>query len=176
MFGVAAALVAVVLVLLAVFWYRTSTRSADRPVTELANRKETIHLWYTDDALTDYLSSKTLDFYNNTDIRVDVKLVSGVEYLEAVNAASLWKKHIWQDLRQSCLRVRPSMMTSYFIRRRAMQCYTMENMWRVRCILRQVHCSITRLTCNRSQMRQTVQGQTRHRRAGRIQMRVRVRR
>ena len=89
MFGVAAALVAVVLVLLAVFWYRTSTRSADRPMTELANRKETIHLWYTDDALTDYLSSKTLDFYNNTDIRVDVKLVSGVEYLEAVNAASL---------------------------------------------------------------------------------------
>ncbi|MEZ3447326.1 MAG: extracellular solute-binding protein [Lachnospiraceae bacterium] len=53
------------------------------------SRKETIHLWYTDDALTDYLNSKTLEFYNSTDIRVDVRQVSGLEYLEAVNAASL---------------------------------------------------------------------------------------
>lgn len=89
LFGVAAALLAVMLVLLAAFWYHTSTHGAVRPIPELVNRKETIHLWYTDDALTDYLNSKTLEFYNSTDIRVDIKLVSGVEYLEAVNAASL---------------------------------------------------------------------------------------
>ncbi len=58
-------------------------------LSEHGNRKETVNLWYTDDALTDYLSSKALEFYENTDIRVVVRLVSGLEYLEAVNAASL---------------------------------------------------------------------------------------
>lgn len=52
-------------------------------------RKETIRLWYTDDALTDYLSSKVLEFYNQTDIRIETRLVSGLEYLEAINNASL---------------------------------------------------------------------------------------
>ncbi|MCX4296472.1 MAG: extracellular solute-binding protein [Lachnospiraceae bacterium] len=89
MFGVVLALVVVVLVLFAVFWHRTNSGEASGSLTELVNRKETIHLWYTDDALTDYLNSKTLEFYDNTDIRVNVRLVSGLEYLEAVNAASL---------------------------------------------------------------------------------------
>jgi len=52
-------------------------------------KKETICLWYTDDTLTDYLNSKGLEFYNQTDIRVETKLVSGLEYLEAINSASL---------------------------------------------------------------------------------------
>lgn len=98
MFGVVAALVAVVAVLLAVFWYHTAQRSAGEALPELVNRKETIHLWYTDDALTDYLNSKTLEFYNNTDIRVNVQLVSGLEYLEAVNAASLDEEADTPDL------------------------------------------------------------------------------
>lgn len=51
--------------------------------------KETITLWYTDDALTDYLNSKALDFYDETDIRVETKLVSGLEYLETINQASI---------------------------------------------------------------------------------------
>jgi maltose-binding protein MalE len=51
-------------------------------------KKETIHLWYTDDDLTDYLNSKALEFYDETDIRVDVNLVSGLEYLETINEAS----------------------------------------------------------------------------------------
>ena len=40
MFGVVAALVAVVAVLLAVFWYHTAQRSAGEALPELANRKE----------------------------------------------------------------------------------------------------------------------------------------
>ncbi len=64
----------------------------------LVNKKETIRLWYTDDELTDYLNSKTLEFYNNTDIRVDVKLVSGLEYLEAVNKASIDNKDDTPDI------------------------------------------------------------------------------
>ena len=53
------------------------------------SRKETIKIWYTDDALTDYLSSKALDYYDATDIRVETKLVSGLEYLEEINKASI---------------------------------------------------------------------------------------
>ncbi len=67
----------------------TAVLNRKQPVKADTSKKETIHLWYTDDAITDYLSSKTLDFYNRTDIRVDIKLVSGLEYLEAINKASL---------------------------------------------------------------------------------------
>lgn len=44
------------------------------------------------------MNSKTLEFYNNTDIRVNVQLVSGLEYLEAVNAASLDEEADTPDL------------------------------------------------------------------------------
>ena len=56
---------------------------------DFGQKKETIVLWYTDDALTDYLNSKALEFYDRTDIRVETKLVSGLEYLEAINRASI---------------------------------------------------------------------------------------
>lgn len=87
--GVMAALMAAVVLLAAVFFYNTSLKKNGDSLPKFGNRKETIRLWYTDDALTDYLNSKALEFYESTDIRVDVKLVSGLEYLEAVNAASL---------------------------------------------------------------------------------------
>lgn len=60
--------------------------------------KETIEMWYTDDSLTDYLSSKALAFYDATDIRVEPKLVSGLEYLEAINAASLSDEETTPDV------------------------------------------------------------------------------
>lgn len=86
---IVAALVVVAVLAAAIVLYRTSSKGKNGALSELGNRKETIHLWYTDDALTDYLNSKALEFYDSTDIRVDVRLVSGLEYLEAVNAASL---------------------------------------------------------------------------------------
>lgn len=84
MFIVAAVLIATAIGLIA-----TIVLNREQPVSADPFKKETIHLWYTDDAITDYLSSKTLDFYNQTDIRVDIRLVSGLEYLEAINKASL---------------------------------------------------------------------------------------
>lgn len=86
---VAAALVLVVVVFGAGLFYNRWRGERNGSPAEFGNRKETIHLWYTDDALTNYLNSKALEFYDRTDIRVDVQLVSGLEYLEAVNAASL---------------------------------------------------------------------------------------
>jgi maltose-binding protein MalE len=82
----------VILILVAVgvagaLFYQNS-REANTNIS-VGNKKETIHLWYTDSELTEYLSSKALEFYDNTDIRVDVNLVSGLEYLEAINKASI---------------------------------------------------------------------------------------
>ena len=82
-------IVAAILVATAIGVIATIVLNREQPVSTDISKKETIHLWYTDDAITDYLSSKTLDFYNQTDIRVDIRLVSGLEYLEAINKASL---------------------------------------------------------------------------------------
>ena len=54
----------------------------------LGTSKKTIHIWYTDDEITDYISSAALDFYEENDIRVVPVLVSGLEYLESINEAS----------------------------------------------------------------------------------------
>ena len=63
-----------------------------------AARKETIQLWYTDDALTDYLNNKAVAFYEDTDIRVETKLVSGLEYLENINRASIRDEEVTPDV------------------------------------------------------------------------------
>ena len=55
----------------------------------LISHKDTIHLWYTDENLTDYLNSKAVAYYDETDTRVELHLVSGLEYLEQINQASL---------------------------------------------------------------------------------------
>ncbi|MBQ8198255.1 MAG: extracellular solute-binding protein [Lachnospiraceae bacterium] len=52
--------------------------------------KETIHVWYTDETLTDYMNSRALAFMEeNEDIRVVPTLVSAVEYLESINDATM---------------------------------------------------------------------------------------
>lgn len=81
---------AALILVLAAAVIMTVPRIGDKQLKQTDNvKKETIRLWYTDASLTDYLSSKTLEFYNQTDIRVETKLVSGLEYLEAINNASL---------------------------------------------------------------------------------------
>lgn len=51
--------------------------------------RPTITLWYTDEALEDYLASMALDYLEEYEIRVLPVCKSGLEYLEAVNQASL---------------------------------------------------------------------------------------
>lgn len=53
------------------------------------HKKETIYFWYTDDALTDYVNSAAVNFGETYGVRVIPVLKSGMEYLEAVNEASL---------------------------------------------------------------------------------------
>jgi maltose-binding protein MalE len=86
LFGAIAVLL-IVAVVVAIIYFNPSSEDTD-DMMSLGGRKETVHLWYTDDELTDYLNSKALEFYDKNDIRVDVNLVSGLEYLEAINKAS----------------------------------------------------------------------------------------
>ena len=51
--------------------------------------KETIHFWYGEESLTDYVNSAAVAFGQQEDIRVLPQLVTESEYLEAVNRASL---------------------------------------------------------------------------------------
>ena len=53
--------------------------------------RQTLILWYTDDALTDYLNMVALNYYEDTDIYVELELVSGLEYLENINRVSIRK-------------------------------------------------------------------------------------
>lgn len=51
--------------------------------------KETVYLWYTDEALTSYLSSAAVTYNETHEVRVVPVLQSGLEYLENINQASL---------------------------------------------------------------------------------------
>lgn len=50
---------------------------------------QTITLWYTDAALTEYLNSAALTFYEREGVRVEPVLRSGLEYIEEINEASV---------------------------------------------------------------------------------------
>ena len=51
--------------------------------------KETVYLWYTDEVLTSYLSGAAVTYNETHDVRIVPVLTSGLEYLEAINQASL---------------------------------------------------------------------------------------
>jgi len=59
------------------------------PEDAIVEEPNTLTLWYTDDALTEYLTAAALSFQNETGIKVNPVLVSGVEYLEHINSATL---------------------------------------------------------------------------------------
>ncbi len=51
--------------------------------------KETLYLWYTDEALTSYISSAAVTYNETHDVRIMPVLEKGPEYLEKINEASL---------------------------------------------------------------------------------------
>ena len=57
--------------------------------TVFAGGKETLYLWYTDEALTSYLSGAAVTYNENHDVRIVPVLESGAEYLEKINQTSL---------------------------------------------------------------------------------------
>lgn len=72
--------------------------SAGNMAEEVLDGKQTIHVWYTDEALTDYMNSRALSFMEeNEEVRVVPTLVSAVEYLEMINEATM-KEEVYPDL------------------------------------------------------------------------------
>lgn len=55
----------------------------------ILSSKPTLTVWYTEEKLEDYLSAMALEYQNETGVRVVPVLKSGLEYLEAVNDASI---------------------------------------------------------------------------------------
>ena len=89
-------IISIVLILCMVAGVFINARSDESIFEEFSffSNKTTLRLWYTDDAITPYLQSISIKFAeSNRDVRVEPKLVSGMEYLEAVNKASVENKN-----------------------------------------------------------------------------------
>lgn len=56
--------------------------------------KETLYVWYTDEALTSYISSAAVTYNENHDVRIVPVLEPGIEYLEQINQASLLEENV----------------------------------------------------------------------------------
>ncbi len=77
-------------VLAGTYVYAHSDRSIFEEYSLFTRNKTTVRLWYTDEALTPYLQSKAVAYSeSNSDVRIEPILVSGLEYLEAINKASV---------------------------------------------------------------------------------------
>ena len=87
-FPVIASIILAVLVACGILYLRyASKQSADSLFAK--EEQTTINIWYTDEALTDYINSAALSFYDEEGVRVVPTLVSGVEYFENINQASI---------------------------------------------------------------------------------------
>ncbi len=79
-------------------YFGLSIRQSEEPNTEedsLFGHRETLYLWYTDEALTDYLNSVAVAYSEYQDeVRVMPVYTSGREYLETVNQASLHTEEV----------------------------------------------------------------------------------
>lgn len=90
-------LVAVMLCLVLVQGIRIENRGGNAAGDAIGGR-QTIHVWYTDEALTDYMNSRALDFMEeNEQVRVVPTLVSAVEYLESIHEATM-EQDVYPDV------------------------------------------------------------------------------
>ncbi|MBQ6735027.1 MAG: extracellular solute-binding protein [Lachnospiraceae bacterium] len=83
---------AVVVLALPAVLYLSATGGSDGVLGRIGigRGKETIRIWYSDDAITDYLNIRAVAYNEaHDDVRIEPTLVSGVEFLENVNRASL---------------------------------------------------------------------------------------
>lgn len=73
---------------------KTQTNADKGLLSLLGSRKETIHFWYTDDTMSDYINSAAVAFGEKYHARVIPQLVSEGEYLEAINRATLQEENM----------------------------------------------------------------------------------
>lgn len=71
---------------------KSGTQIADKSREELiptTDKRETLYLWYSDEALTSYLSGAAVTYNETHDVRIVPVLEAGPEYLERINRASV---------------------------------------------------------------------------------------
>lgn len=69
---------------------KVEEETVEEELDDLFKDKETVVLWYTDEALTEYLNSVAVAYSSeNDEVRVIPELVSGREYLENISKASV---------------------------------------------------------------------------------------
>lgn len=61
----------------------------EQKAQEVFDNTRTLHIWYTDEALTDFFSSMAVRYHEESGVRVIPTLQSGLELLEKINEASL---------------------------------------------------------------------------------------
>ena len=66
----------------------TGNQVKEEEEKNIFDQTATLHLWYTDEALTDYLGSMAVKYSEEHGIRVIPVLQSGLELLEKINEAS----------------------------------------------------------------------------------------
>lgn len=72
---------------------RDETMEAEEDI--LFGHRDTLYLWYTDEALTDYLNSVVVSYSEYQDeVRVVPVYTPGLEYLETINQASLQTEEV----------------------------------------------------------------------------------
>lgn len=64
-------------------------RSGETVDVGLFAKDESVILWYTDEAIGDYMARAALQYYEETGVRVTPVLVSGLQYLEQINEAQI---------------------------------------------------------------------------------------
>ena len=95
---VAAIVLIIVCLIIAIYYAHIGSLSAEQLKGALGTPKETIRVWYADEALTDYMNSAAVSFQEANDIRVVPVLVSGLEYLDQINKVSLGKSEEAKDM------------------------------------------------------------------------------
>lgn len=81
----------VLVMLFAVLYDGTQVKEQEKQ--EVFDNTKTLHIWYTDEALTDYLSSMAVHYNEEHGVRVIPTLQSGLELLQKINEASLTSEY-----------------------------------------------------------------------------------
>lgn len=75
--------------LVAIIYFAHIGSLSEERLSAFGSPRDTIRIWYADEALTDYMNSAAVSYQEEYDIRVVPVLTSGLEYLDNINRASL---------------------------------------------------------------------------------------
>ena len=81
----------VLVMLFSVLYLGNQKKEQDK--LEVFDNTKTLHIWYTDEALTDYISSMAVKYNEEHGVRVIPTLQSGLELLQKINEASLTSEY-----------------------------------------------------------------------------------